>query len=80
LELEQRVKTLDNNYTTTEVYRENLKQDKAKFLHFLERLAAIMRIENVSNELGYELNPDVILARAEQLMKVENDSIADQKS
>ncbi|CAF4471195.1 unnamed protein product, partial [Rotaria magnacalcarata] len=40
LELEQRVKTLDNNYTTTEVYRENLKQDKAKFLHFLERLAA----------------------------------------
>ncbi|CAF5086058.1 unnamed protein product, partial [Rotaria magnacalcarata] len=36
LELEQRVKTLDNNYTTTEVYRENLKQDKAKFLHFLE--------------------------------------------
>ncbi|CAF4796812.1 unnamed protein product [Rotaria socialis] len=80
LELEQRVKTLDNNYTTTEVYRENLKQDKTKFLHFLERLAAIMRIETVSNELGYELNPDVILVRAEQLMKVENDSIVDQKS
>lgn len=38
-----------------------------------------MRIENASTELGYELNPDVILSRAEQLMKVENDSIIDQK-
>ncbi|CAF3494707.1 unnamed protein product [Rotaria sordida] len=80
LELEQKVKTLDNNYTTTEVYRENLKQDKAKFLYFLERLASIMKIENVSNEFGYELNPDIILTRAEQLMKLENDSIIDQKS
>ncbi len=39
-----------------------------------------MKIENVSNEFGYELNPDVILTRAEQLMKVENDSFVDQKS
>jgi len=39
-----------------------------------------MKIENVSNELGYELNPDVILTRAEQLMKLENDSIIDQKT
>ena len=80
IELEHRVKTLDNNFTTTEVYRENLKHDKAKFLHFLERLGSIMKIENVSNELGYELNPDVILSRAEQLMKLENDSIVDQKT
>lgn len=79
-ELEVRMKTLDNNYTTTEVYRENLKQDKAKFLHFLERLASVMKIENVSHELGYELNPDVILTRAEQLMKLEKDSIVDQKT
>ncbi len=79
-ELEQRIKTLDNNYTTTEVFRENLKNDKAKYLHFVERLALIMKIENVSNELGYELNPDVILTRAEQLMKLENDSIIDQKT
>lgn len=79
-DLEHRVKNLDNDYTTNEVYRENLKQDKAKFLHFLERLASIMKIENVSHELGYELNPDVILTRAEQLMKLEKDSIVDQKS
>jgi hypothetical protein len=79
-ELEHRVKTLDNDYTTNEVYRENLKQDKMKFLHFLERLASIMKIENISHELGYELNPDVILTRAEQLMKLENNSIVDQKT
>ena len=39
-----------------------------------------MKIENVSHELGYELNPDVILSRAEQLMKLEKDSIVDHKT
>ena len=78
--MEHRVKGLDHDYTTNEVYSENLKQDKAKFLQFLERLGSIMKIENVSNELGYELNPDVLLTRAEQLMKLERDSIVDQKT
>ena len=76
-ELEQRVKTLDSNYNNSEAFRESFKQDKAKFLHFLERLAAILRIEYIS---GAELNPDVLLSRAEQLMKLEGDSIIDQKS
>ena len=79
-ELEQRVKTLDSNYANTEVFRESIKQDKMKFHHFLERLASIMRITSPSMELGHELNPDVLLTRAEQLMKLENDSIVDQKS
>lgn len=79
-ELDCRVKNLDSDYTTNEVYRENLKKDRAKFLKFVERLASIMKIESVSNELGYELNPDVILIRAEQLMRLEKDSISDQKT
>ena len=78
--MEHRVKSLNTDYTSNEAYRETLKQDKAKFLHFLERLAIILKIENVSNDLGYELNPDVILTRAEQLMRLEKDSIVDHKS
>ncbi|CAF4373864.1 unnamed protein product, partial [Adineta steineri] len=79
-ELENRFKTLNMNCTTAEVYRESHKQDKAKFHHFLERLGSIMKIENISNDLGYELNPDVLLQRVEQLMKIENNSIIDQKT
>ena len=79
-ELEQRVKTLDSNYNNSEAAREGFKHDKAKFHHFLERLASILKIETGPSEFGYELNPDVILSRAEQLMKVESDSIIDQKS
>jgi chromosome segregation ATPase len=79
-ELEQRVKTLDNNYNSSEAARENFKHDKAKFHHFLERLASILKIESCSTEFGFELNPDVLLSRAEQLMKLESDSIIDQKS
>ncbi|CAF4359561.1 unnamed protein product, partial [Adineta steineri] len=79
-ELENRFKTLNMNCTTAEVYRESHKQDKAKFHHFLERLGSIMKIENISNDLGYELNPDVLLQRVEQLMKIESNSIIDQKT
>ena len=79
-DLEHRVKSLDHDYSTNEAYRENLKQDKAKFLHFLERLGSILRIENASDQLGYELNPDVLLRRAEQLMKLEKEAVGDQKT
>jgi chromosome segregation ATPase len=79
-ELQNRVKTLDANYSTAEVYRENLKQDRAKFVHFLESLAAILNIENIPNDIAHELNPDVILSRAEQLMKLEKTSAVEQKS
>ena len=79
-ELEYRIKALDTDYSTNEAYRENLKKDKAKFFNFLERLATILKIENVSNELGYELNPDVVLIRVEQLMRLERESTADQKT
>lgn len=75
-ELESRLKTLNMTCTTADVYRENHKQDKAKFVHFLERLGAIMQIESYSTEL----NPEVILQRAEQLMKAENDSLNDQRT
>lgn len=56
--------------------RETFKQDQAKFHHFLERLAMIFKIETYS----MELNPDVLLTRAEQLMKLENDSLIEQKN
>ena len=79
-DLEQRMKTMDSNYTSTEVIRENFKQEQAKFYHFLERLALILKIENYSNEFNRELNPDVLLSRAEQLVKLENESIMDQKN
>ncbi|CAF1676667.1 unnamed protein product, partial [Adineta ricciae] len=75
-ELENRLKTLNMTCTSADVYRENHKQDKAKFVHFLERLGAIMQIESYSTEL----NPEVILQRAEQLMKTENDSLNDQRT
>ena len=79
-ELESRLKTLNVSCSTADVYRENLKHDKAKFVHFLEHLGSIMKIESGATEMGFELNPDVLLQRAAQLMKMENDSINDQRT
>lgn len=70
------MKVLDGNYVSTEMLQETFKQDKAKFHHFLERLAIILKIETCS----MELNPDVLLTRAEQLMNLESNSFIEQKN
>lgn len=79
-DLENRLKTLNMSCSSADVHRENHKQDKAKFCHFLERLGSILQIENYSIEMGHELNPEVLLQRAEQLIKVQHVSIHDQHS
>ena len=38
-ELEQKIKSFDINQTSADAFRETFKQDKAKFHHFLQRLA-----------------------------------------
>lgn len=75
-ELEQKVKNLNVNQTNAELYQETFKQDKTKFLHFLQRLCSVLRIEHDPN---FDLNPERIIQRAEQLMQWEKNSVHEQK-
>lgn len=44
---------------------------------FLEKVAAVMKLETIALDLGFDLNGDAIIARAEQLVRNEGDGLAD---
>ena len=46
-------------------------------MQFLEKLGSIMGLDEVSKELGFDLQTDALVARAEQLAKLEGDRLAD---
>lgn len=46
-------------------------------MQFLEQLGNLMGLDEVSKELGFDLQTDAVLARAEQLTKLEGDRLAD---
>ena len=79
-ELETRLKSLDSEYCANEVLRDNLKSDRIRYLSFLERVGNIMKISQISADVGLDMNVDLIIARIEQLVKSENDSLQDKQT
>lgn len=80
VELENRFKSLDSEYCANEVLRDNLKSDRIKYLSFLERMGNILKVSHISADVGLDMNVDLIMARAEQLVKMESDSIQDKQT
>ncbi len=80
IELEHRLRSLDSEYCANEVLRDNLKSDRIKYLSFLERLGSVLKVSEISADVGLDMNVDLILARAEQLIKLEGDAISDKQT
>lgn len=49
-------------------------------MRFLERIVHAMKMEAITMDLGVESITDAIIARSEQLTKLEGDSLADRKT
>ena len=49
-------------------------------MEFLQKMASAMKVDSMSLDLGYDMNGDVLLARAEQLMRGEVDLVAEKGS
>lgn len=80
VDLEHRLKSLDNEYCANEVMRDNLRSDRVKYLSFLERMGKVLKVSEISADVGLDMNVDLILSRAEQLVKLEADAIADKQT
>jgi chromosome segregation ATPase len=80
IELESKLRSLDNEYCATEAIRDNLKSDRVKYLTFLERVGNILKLNQISVDIGLDMNVDLILARIEQLVRMENDSLQDKQT
>ncbi|CAF0745813.1 unnamed protein product [Brachionus calyciflorus] len=80
IELESRFKSLDSEFCANEALRDNLKSDRIKYLSFLEKIGNVLKISQISADIGLDMNIDLILARVEQLIKMENESIQDKQT
>lgn len=49
-------------------------------MQFLEQIGKILKIEQISVDLGMDMNIEIIIARAEQLVKMESDSLQDKQT
>ncbi|XP_055494985.1 coiled-coil domain-containing protein 170 [Leucoraja erinacea] len=79
-ELQDRVQYLEGRLLDGDVFRDALSQDKQKYLKFLEQIAEKMKLHQMTSEIGFDMQLDAILARADQLVKMESEAIVENKT
>ncbi|NXS31092.1 CC170 protein, partial [Pomatostomus ruficeps] len=74
------LKHLEEELLNGDLMQDGLKFEKQKYLKFLEQLNEKMKLDSVAAEVGFDMMMDVILARAEQLVKLEGDVVVENKT
>ncbi|XP_076628794.1 coiled-coil domain-containing protein 170 [Colletes latitarsis] len=78
--LEGKVRKLESELTSCELSKESLRRDKQTFVAFLDRLGKVMQMDEISEEMGLDLQTESLLVRAEQLARLETDKLVDKYS
>ncbi|CAG5130218.1 unnamed protein product [Candidula unifasciata] len=79
-DLAERLRSAEAELATGDCLRDGFKFDKEKYLRGLQKLGEIMKMDRISLDLGLDLTMDALIARAEQLMKLEADALANKSS
>ncbi|NXJ85211.1 CC170 protein, partial [Trogon melanurus] len=77
---QDQLKQLEAELLSVDLMQDGLKLEKQKYLKFLEQLNEKMKLDNLAAEVGFDMNVDVILARVEQLVKLEGDAVIENKT
>ncbi|XP_054252496.1 damage-control phosphatase ARMT1 isoform X1 [Indicator indicator] len=77
---QDQLKHLEEELLSVDLMQDDLKLEKQKFLKFLEQLNEKMHLNSLAAEVGFDMNVDVILARVEQLVKLEGDAVIENKT
>ncbi|KAM9382163.1 coiled-coil domain-containing protein 170 [Phaethornis superciliosus] len=78
--LQDQLKHLEEELLSVDLMQDGLKLEKQKYLKFLEQLNEKMKLDSLAAEVGFDMNLDVILARVEQLIKLESDAVIENKT
>ncbi|KAM4040296.1 coiled-coil domain-containing protein 170 [Anomaloglossus baeobatrachus] len=70
-----RLKVTEGELVSGDVVRDNLSYEKQKYMKFLEQLSEKMKLERITADVGFDMRLDAILARADQLVKLESDAV-----
>ncbi|XP_062429040.1 coiled-coil domain-containing protein 170 [Rhea pennata] len=74
------LKHLEEELLSRDMMQDGLKLEKQKYLKFLEQLNEKMKLDSIAAEVGFDMNVDAILARVEQLVKLEGDAVIENKT
>ncbi|XP_027589706.2 coiled-coil domain-containing protein 170 isoform X3 [Pipra filicauda] len=77
---QDQLKHLEEELLTIDLMQDGLKLEKQKYLKFLEQLNEKMKLDSLAAEFGFDMNMDAILARVEQLVKLEGDAVIENKT
>ncbi|XP_056419335.1 coiled-coil domain-containing protein 170 [Hyla sarda] len=75
-----RLKSAEGELVSGDVMRDNLSYEKQKYMKFLEQLSDKMKLEIITADVGFDMRLDAILARADQLVKLESDAVIGNKT
>ncbi|XP_075564028.1 coiled-coil domain-containing protein 170 isoform X1 [Pelecanus crispus] len=77
---QDQLKHLEEELLSVDLMQDGLKLEKQKYLKFLEQLNEKMKLDSLAAEVGFDMNVDAILARVEQLVKLEGDAVIENKT
>ncbi|XP_010150112.1 PREDICTED: coiled-coil domain-containing protein 170-like, partial [Eurypyga helias] len=77
---QDQLKLLEEELLSVDLMQDGLKLEKKKYLKFLEQLNEKMKLDSLAAEVGFDMNVDAILARVEQLVKLEGDAVIENKT
>ncbi|NXT28415.1 CC170 protein, partial [Syrrhaptes paradoxus] len=77
---QDQLKHLEKELLSADLMQDGLKLEQQKYLKFLEQLNETMKLDSLAAEVGFDMNVDVILARVEQLVKLEGDAVIENKT
>ncbi|XP_076655762.1 coiled-coil domain-containing protein 170 isoform X2 [Halictus rubicundus] len=78
--LESKIRKMESELTSYELSKEALSRDKQMFVSFLDRLGKALQMDEISEEMGLDLQTESLLVRAEQLARLETDKLVDKYS
>ncbi|XP_040454970.1 coiled-coil domain-containing protein 170 isoform X1 [Falco naumanni] len=77
---QDQLKHLEEELLSVDLMQDGLKLEKQKYLKFLEQLNEKMKLDSLVVEVGFDMNAAAILARIEQLVKLEGDAVIENKT
>ncbi|XP_070180437.1 coiled-coil domain-containing protein 170-like isoform X2 [Littorina saxatilis] len=79
-DLEGKLRCAEGELAAGDVLRHGFKSDKEKYLYGLQKLGEVMKMDRISLDLGLDMTLDALIARSEQLVKLEADALADRST
>ncbi|XP_061284312.1 coiled-coil domain-containing protein 170 isoform X3 [Bos javanicus] len=78
--LQGRLTHLEEELVSGGVLQDDLHFEKQKYLKFLDQLSEKMKLDQMAAELGFDMRLDVVLARTEQLVRLESNAVIENKT